>query len=170
MNAHERADMLCREAEKLGLDNPTEGMISDAFADMEFNFAQEKRSIETRLTTANQTIESLKEERAILQSQVDNADITLEQVRMALKSLHKREIESLREESAEKDGEIARLRRVVGNQINRVYAMGEESSDCPFCQVYPAMGSPQEVPMCPLCTMEAEALTRIATLNQKEGN
>lgn len=41
MNAHERARHTCEQAERMGLDAPTEGMISDAIGDAESNVVNE---------------------------------------------------------------------------------------------------------------------------------
>jgi len=41
MTPHERAEKLCQEAERLGLDGPTEGMIADAISSAEHETYQE---------------------------------------------------------------------------------------------------------------------------------
>jgi CTP:molybdopterin cytidylyltransferase MocA len=41
LNAHQRAAILCRRAEKLGLDAPTETMIADALNDAASNAVQD---------------------------------------------------------------------------------------------------------------------------------
>ncbi len=60
MSAHERAEHLCKEAERLGLDGPTEGMVSDAFADLEFNHQQETKRLTAERDAALAELEKLK--------------------------------------------------------------------------------------------------------------
>lgn len=61
MNAHERAEHLCREAERIGLDGPTESMVSDAFSDMEFNHAQAMASLSRESAGLKAKVEQLQE-------------------------------------------------------------------------------------------------------------
>lgn len=67
--------------------------------------------------------DELKEDVAVLQSQVDNNDVTLEQVRMALKSNHKQELDAVKAER-DKCVEALRLAVVQLGHIDAGYILG----------------------------------------------
>lgn len=66
--------------------------------------------------TVMRAISDLKEHAAILQSQVDNADINLEQVQMAMRSNHKREVDKLKAEIETLQGEKSNLQYKLKKQ------------------------------------------------------
>lgn len=58
---------------------------------------------------------------------------------------HARKLERERDEAKE-----------LSYSMNTRVHLGNNSENCPFCKTYPTTGTPQDVPMCHLCTLESE--------------
>lgn len=77
------------------------------------------RTLETELTAANARVAELAESNAVLQSQVDNADINLEQVRMTQKGLWRSKLESAEARIAELERQRAGWEAACKDQVRR---------------------------------------------------
>lgn len=77
------------------------------------------RTLETELTAANALLAELTEANAVLQSQVDNADINLEQVRMTQKGLWRSKLESAEARMQELERQRAGWEAACKDQVRR---------------------------------------------------